>query len=247
MYTSAQSEDKELLDLPSLDCLIREQINWLNWIIKLSNLHSLQPCILYFISLSAHKEIKYLGDYLTRLCGTTFGSTLWYVRAPCRENDSIYWSFLTLSHMEKPQCNRFQIQIRSTCVSCSHMAANLRKQQFVSPSHCTTSNFRKEKKKKSALRQTDGRGCAGLGRVVLGWVGLGAGCARFPLPSVGAQTCAELSRVEARVSQAVSGSCDQKLSAQQLETTYVTRLRQGSAKSSQGRRSGWNLGKHFKG
>lgn len=106
---------------------------------------------------------------------------------------------------------------------------------------------KKKEKKTSALRQTDGRGCAGLGRVVLGWVGLGAGCARFPPPSVGAQTCAELSRVGARVSQAVSGSCDQKLSAQQLETTYVTRLRQGSAKSSQGRRSGWNLGKHFKG
>lgn len=50
----------------------------------------------------------------------------------------------------------------------------------------------KRKKKKSALRQTDGRGCAGLGRVVLGWVRLGAGCARFPLPSVGAQSCAEL-------------------------------------------------------
>lgn len=30
MYTSAQSEGSELRDLPSLDCLIREQINWLN-------------------------------------------------------------------------------------------------------------------------------------------------------------------------------------------------------------------------
>lgn len=198
----------------------------------------------YFISLSARKEIKYLGNYLTRLCGTTFGSTLWDVRAPCRENDSIYWSFLTLSHMEKPQCNRFQIQIRSPCVSCSHMATNLRKQQFVSPSHCTTSNFRKEKKKKisSAADRWErlrwvGSGCAGLGRAE-GWV-----CALSSAVCWRAESC----RVEARVSQAVSGSCDQKLSAQQLETTYVTRLRQGSAKSSQGRRSGWNLGKHFKG
>lgn len=120
--------------------------------------------MLYFISLSAHKEIKYLGNYLTRLCGTTFGSTLWDVRAPCRENGSIYWSFLTVSHMEKPQCNRFQIQIRSTCVSCSHMATNLRKQQFVSPSHCTTSNFRKEKKNQLCGRQ--------MVEVALGWVGL---------------------------------------------------------------------------
>lgn len=30
MYTSAWSEGNELLDLPSLDYLIREQINWLD-------------------------------------------------------------------------------------------------------------------------------------------------------------------------------------------------------------------------
>lgn len=52
---------------------------------------------------------------------------------------------------------------------------------------------------------TDGGGRAGMG-----WVRFRASCA-----------------VGARVSQAVSGSCDQKLSAQQLETTYVTRLQVG--------------------
>lgn len=72
----------------------------------------------------------------------------------------------------------------------------------MSPSRCTTSNSGEGE---SAPRQTDGGGRAGFG--------LGS------LPRSRA--------VRARVSQAVSGSCDQKLSAQQLETTYVTRLRPG--------------------
>lgn len=70
----------------------------------------------------------------------------------------------------------------------------------------TLHNKQTPEKGESAPRQTDGGGRSGFGSV-LGWF--------------------HRREVRARVSQAVSGSCDQKLSAQQLETTYVTRLRPG--------------------
>lgn len=114
-----------------------------------------------------------------------------------------YWSVMTLSHKRKPQSNHFQIQIHSACVSHSHTATKVEKEAVCVS--ITLHNKQLWEWGESAPRQTDGGDRAGLG-----WVCCRASCAFW-----------------ARVSQAVSGSCDQKLSAQQLETTYVTRLQPG--------------------
>lgn len=121
------------------------------------------------------------------------------------ETAVFYWSVMTLSHKGKPQSNHFQIQIHSACVSHSHMATKVEKEAVCVSITLHNKQLWRRGGGVSAPRQTDGGRRAGLG-----WVCCRASCA-----------------VRARVSQAVSGSCDQKLSAQQLETTYVTRLQAG--------------------
>lgn len=134
--------------------------------------------------------------------------------------------------MGKPQCIHFLFQIHITCVFHSHVATNLKKLQFVLS---ITLHNKQVLKKKSFNTETVHRWSR------LCWVRLGV---RGFLCRFLACSCA----VEAGVIQAVSGSCDQKHSAQQLETTYVTQLLYESSKYFHGGQSGWNyMGEHSEG
>lgn len=84
------------------------------------------------------------------------------------------------------------------------------------PSHCTTSYiFKKNNQNNKTLHSsTVDRSCAGLQAWREHWL----------LRCLLACRCA----AEVSVTQAVSGSCDRKSSAQQLETTYITPLRRES-------------------
>lgn len=88
------------------------------------------------------------------------------------------------------------------------------------PSHCTITL------KKILNSSTDDRSC----------VGLRTGCVPRFICWLLACRCA----VEVCVTQAVSGSCDQKLSAQQLETTYITQLQCESKESYHAGQRGWH-------
>lgn len=140
------------------------------------------------------------------------------------ETAVFYWSVMTLSHKGKPQSNHFQIQIHSACVSHSHMATKVEKEAVcVSPSRCTTSIFGEEG---NLLRDRQ------MAEVELGWVGLVA----VQVVQLGLAWVRQFQVPVIRSSQPNN---------LKLPTSHGSAL--GSAKSSQGRQSGWNLGKHFKG
>lgn len=121
---------------------------------------------------------------------------------------------------ENHSASILNFKFKKTCVFHSHVATNLKELQFVL-SITLHNNI-----KKILNSSTDDRSC----------VGLRAGCVPRFICCLLACRCA----VEVCVTQAVSGSCDQKLSAQQLETTYITQLQCESKESYQAGQRAWH-------